>query len=331
MGVGVIPWTPTNELFAGEPRWVDGSEIARITAPGRMSVADKLAEGYAADRRRLRPLDAHRLRRILGRPPTPQGTHRRRHGDMVSEPARALTMAPVPPQNLDAEESVLGAMMLSAARDRRGLRINHAESRRLLPREPRPHLPSRSSPSTRKANRSTRSPSSTNSTATNARSRQAAPTASTSSHRSSPQPQRTPPTTPASSSTWQPCARSSGQATTSHGSASTGPETRLEPRQPRPRHHRTIADLGATRPQAALARAGAHRTRSPKPPNTSTASSKPASSPTSSASPTSTSPPPRSSSPSRSRKDAASSSANTRSSSRPKSPTSGPTTHAPKN
>jgi predicted GIY-YIG superfamily endonuclease len=49
MGVGVIPWTPTNELFAGEPRWVDGSEIARITAPGRMSVADKLAEGYAAD------------------------------------------------------------------------------------------------------------------------------------------------------------------------------------------------------------------------------------------------------------------------------------------
>jgi hypothetical protein len=34
---------------------------------------------------------------------------------MVSEPARALTMAPVPPQNLDAEESVLGAMMLSAA------------------------------------------------------------------------------------------------------------------------------------------------------------------------------------------------------------------------
>src|SRR5947207_15467940 len=30
-------------------------------------------------------------------------------------PAQALTTAPIPPQNLDAEESVLGAMMLSAA------------------------------------------------------------------------------------------------------------------------------------------------------------------------------------------------------------------------
>src|SRR5216684_3213280 len=32
----------------------------------------------------------------------------------MAQPAQALT-APIPPQNLDAEESVLGAMMLSAA------------------------------------------------------------------------------------------------------------------------------------------------------------------------------------------------------------------------
>jgi predicted GIY-YIG superfamily endonuclease len=48
MGVGVIPWMPTNELFAGQPRWVDGSEIARVKTCGRMSVEDKLAGGYAA-------------------------------------------------------------------------------------------------------------------------------------------------------------------------------------------------------------------------------------------------------------------------------------------
>jgi len=30
-------------------------------------------------------------------------------------PAQALATAPIPPQNLDAEESVLGAMMLSSA------------------------------------------------------------------------------------------------------------------------------------------------------------------------------------------------------------------------
>src|SRR5713101_5634014 len=33
----------------------------------------------------------------------------------MAQPAQALTAAPIPPQNLDAEESVLGAMMLSAA------------------------------------------------------------------------------------------------------------------------------------------------------------------------------------------------------------------------
>lgn len=48
-GVDVIPWMPTNELFAGAVRWVDGSEIARIRTCARMSVADKLKEGYAAD------------------------------------------------------------------------------------------------------------------------------------------------------------------------------------------------------------------------------------------------------------------------------------------
>ena len=31
----------------------------------------------------------------------------------MATPAQALATAPVPPQNLDAEESVLGAMMLS--------------------------------------------------------------------------------------------------------------------------------------------------------------------------------------------------------------------------
>jgi predicted GIY-YIG superfamily endonuclease len=49
MGVGVIPWTPTNELFAGQPHYVDGSEIARVKTCGLMSVEDKLAEGYLAD------------------------------------------------------------------------------------------------------------------------------------------------------------------------------------------------------------------------------------------------------------------------------------------
>src|SRR3954468_6298362 len=38
-----------------------------------------------------------------------QGSTRRR----MATPAQALATAPVPPQNLDAEESVLGAMMLS--------------------------------------------------------------------------------------------------------------------------------------------------------------------------------------------------------------------------
>src|SRR2546428_9789242 len=33
----------------------------------------------------------------------------------MAQPAQALATAPIPPQNLDAEESVLGAMMLSAA------------------------------------------------------------------------------------------------------------------------------------------------------------------------------------------------------------------------
>ncbi|MBV8396577.1 MAG: replicative DNA helicase, partial [Actinobacteria bacterium] len=33
----------------------------------------------------------------------------------MAMPAQALATAPIPPQNLDAEESVLGAMMLSAA------------------------------------------------------------------------------------------------------------------------------------------------------------------------------------------------------------------------
>ena len=31
----------------------------------------------------------------------------------MATPAQALRTAPIPPQNLDAEESVLGAMMLS--------------------------------------------------------------------------------------------------------------------------------------------------------------------------------------------------------------------------
>ncbi len=34
---------------------------------------------------------------------------------VMAQPAQALATAPIPPQNLDAEESVLGAMMLSAA------------------------------------------------------------------------------------------------------------------------------------------------------------------------------------------------------------------------
>ena len=34
---------------------------------------------------------------------------------LMAQPAQALATAPIPPQNLDAEESVLGAMMLSAA------------------------------------------------------------------------------------------------------------------------------------------------------------------------------------------------------------------------
>lgn len=49
IGVCVIPWMPTNELFAGQPRWVDGAEIARIKTCGRMSIEDKIAEGYTAD------------------------------------------------------------------------------------------------------------------------------------------------------------------------------------------------------------------------------------------------------------------------------------------
>jgi replicative DNA helicase len=32
----------------------------------------------------------------------------------MTMPAQALATAPIPPQNLDAEESVLGAMMLNA-------------------------------------------------------------------------------------------------------------------------------------------------------------------------------------------------------------------------
>ena len=46
---------------------------------------------------------------------TPSGERESRvhYPQMATSPAPALTTAPVPPQNLDAEESVLGAMMLS--------------------------------------------------------------------------------------------------------------------------------------------------------------------------------------------------------------------------
>ena len=51
-----------------------------------------------------------------------------------------------------------------SAGDRGGHRVHQPERGRLLPREPRPHLPRRSSRSTRRASRSTRSRSSTSST-----------------------------------------------------------------------------------------------------------------------------------------------------------------------
>ena len=75
--------------------------------------------------------------------------------------AQASPTAPVPPQNLDAEESVLGAMMLSPGAIGAVSEVLDAE--RLLPREPREDLPRRARTSTRRASRSTRSRSSTSS------------------------------------------------------------------------------------------------------------------------------------------------------------------------
>ena len=70
--------------------------------------------------------------------------------------------AVAPPQNLEAEESVLGAMLLSATADRR----RHRDPRRgrLLPRPPRRRSTGRASRSRPRASRSTRSRSRTSST-----------------------------------------------------------------------------------------------------------------------------------------------------------------------
>src|ERR1700742_1268156 len=58
------------------------------------------------------------MRRIFDSDPKPIHTLSGRpdHGSTtgrMATPAQALATAPIPPQNLDAEESVLGAMMLS--------------------------------------------------------------------------------------------------------------------------------------------------------------------------------------------------------------------------
>ena len=59
----------------------------------------------------------------------------------MAQIAPVATTAPVPPQNLDAEESVLGAMMLSPGAI--GAVSEVLDARRLLPREPCEDLPRR--------------------------------------------------------------------------------------------------------------------------------------------------------------------------------------------
>ena len=105
--------------------------------------------------------------------------------DLV-DPARMTQVAQprtVPPQSLDAEESVLGAMMLVARRDRR--RQRDPRGRRLLPGEPRDGSTGPRSRCTRRASRSMRSRSSTSSRSAASSRTSAAGRASTSSPRSS--------------------------------------------------------------------------------------------------------------------------------------------------
>ena len=90
--------------------------------------------------------------RIAGR----TGDHLR-----LAQPARRSPVAPVidrlPPQSIEAEQSVLGADPHRPRRDHRGRRVPPA--RGLLPAGPRPHLRARSWTSPSGANRSTSSPS----------------------------------------------------------------------------------------------------------------------------------------------------------------------------
>jgi hypothetical protein len=65
------------------------------------------------------------------------------------------SFATLPPQNLEAEESVLGAMMLSPGAC--GVVSEILSRRRLLPDEPRDDLPGGAPPSRRPASPSTRS------------------------------------------------------------------------------------------------------------------------------------------------------------------------------
>ena len=127
-----------------------------------------------------------------------------------------------PPQNLDAEESVLGAMMLSPVRSGRSAKSSRqaTSTARATRRSTRLR-----STSTRRASRSTRSRSSTSSRSAASSRTSAAASASTSWRRSSPRP-RTPPTTRGSSARWPPSAawsapgrRSPASAWSARGSA----------------------------------------------------------------------------------------------------------------
>ena len=77
--------------------------------------------------------------RKAGRPDLPRPRRSVVESRAMAQLAQASPTAPVPPQNLDAEESVLGAMMLSPGAI--GAVSEVLDGERLLPREPRQDLP----------------------------------------------------------------------------------------------------------------------------------------------------------------------------------------------
>ena len=118
---------------------------------GERAFPDPASSGVSARAEPVRKAVVHPLKSAL--PATTNSD--------VAVLASTTQNAPVPPQNLDAEESVLGAMMLSPGAIGAVSEVLDAE--RLLPREPREDLPRGARALRARASRSTRSRSSTSS------------------------------------------------------------------------------------------------------------------------------------------------------------------------